>query len=653
MRRQPDCTAPAVFLPQAGELSPMFPRVACLLVVSLLLSHVAAWSGAGEPLTWPRFDGPEHNRLSRERRISLDWGNASEAVRKGETGTQAVEVLAAEDSNRPELWRIEGLKGNSSPLVFNDKLYLIHEEAGEQAAEESSPRTEPGEQEPRRFIDCWYISERDPEAKFRHLLPPASASTPVPLLVGDATWRQLFCLLASGEVLSLDSDLGSVLWRVSLPRILELEAAPDYMGTPLVFEHLLICAASWRTGENQGTACLVALDRRNGQVCWIRTVSEAGLGGQLPAPVPCVARGQVLVVSQIQAGRIEFHQIRTGKPVAYMPLFHEQAYASELLFDRHRLAVLSTGVEPGPDAATLDQEEQSPRDWETVVIDLDRELPMPTVDTAGGELPSVHPSMRWSIPASRHVTCLLQGDQIYAATAEKELLWATAGQDREWKRLEMHSASRHHMNWVDRQLLVVSASGYWEVFLTPSSPAGTAETQLGTPAAVRAIHAELWNEGLVCGPVLSKQRVYVRTETQLVCLGPIDTNSAVSDLIPSLSDQAGEEAEGTPGTICLIPSRQELSAGFQLPWQVQQYSDRGTFLRAMSAEEVSWSWDGPGVLDETTGILAAPAELSEAVSGTLQARWRNWTATARVTMQPLPRQDRDATPLNDPPPPSR
>lgn len=653
-------------------------NLTCLLILGALLWAMdTSCTQAGEPLTWPRFDGPEHNRISRERRMELHWGHA----RSQQTQTQnnsaeklpPVKLLPTEESGKPELWEIAGLHGDSVPLLLNDKLYLIHEIP----PDSSDLKTLGDSRNPRLFVDSWYISERDPEAKFRYLLPYTGTSQHKPMLVGDSVWRQLFCLLPDGQLLSLDADLGSLLWRISVTDLLEYQGNPIAIAPPLIFEHLLITSLTWKRQDDQVENCLVAWDRRNGQPCWIRKQSSRQPPPTLPALVPCVSQQQILVASQMQAGRIEFHQIRTGHHVASISLPDPQSQATELLHESGHLAILSqmpqsenqtnttppADQNPPPAAEPANSNSETteppttppppppPTAWHVTLVNLADPDFSDQANESLDEPRTLQPIQAIALDESSHTTCLLRGPCVYVASQENKLAVYSIEDSEKSREFDLLSAGPHDLQWVDDQLLVTSRDGHWEVFHAPAprvldiqeeattNPATpqTKENSAPTPHSlddIRLMYAELWSEGLVCAPVVSRQRVYVRVPSRLLALGAFDSQSVVSDLIPSLSDLAREQTTGPPGPINLLPAQQELSAGFQLTWQVFQFSEQGTYQQTLPPETLDWNWEGPGDFDPTTATLTAPLNLKTPQTGTLKVQHNQHSATARVLLKP-------------------
>lgn len=625
---------------------------AWLLFLAPLTIALTTAVSAAEPMTWPRFDGPEYNRVSRERLIDLSWNDARPI--NGET-IELVPV-ANEDSDRPNLWEIENLAGEQAPLVFNDKLYLLHEErtAGSQSEPENkdelnSPETaatdettestaETSASSPATYaIDCWLVQGRDQQARFRYRLPEStfapdsSRPFPQPQMAGDPLWRQLFCLTGDGTLHVLDSDLGSSLWSTDLPRLLGRTDAPVAVAAPLIFEHLVIASLSWEASsaaENeQAETVLIALDRRNGQVHWIQraTTEEPGLNG--PAPILCVLQNSVAVVSQQNAGELMFVQANTGKSLATLPLANPDGLAAELLFESGRLAILeSTG--PAGQAPQWTVSVHQLHETESSA-EMQKDLPQLLLRTELGE--------------HEDVTALLRGSTVFAATSSGVLRLLPLVPETSERDLPLSSVGQHEMVWIDGQLLITGQAGHWQVYSIATETADA-------PAEPKAVYVELWEQPLIGPAVVAKQRVFVRVGNQLVALGAFDEQKAVSDLLVPFGDRAqklnesrkeGEdenasETRGPSGTtqILLVPAIQDLRAGFEVPFLVLGYDNQGQFTETIPPAEVDWSWEGAGSIAGESGTLTAPKSVKAAESATLQVRWKDQKANASVRLVP-------------------
>jgi len=605
-----------IYSGEQGALTKEFDLFACRLIpVLLVFLSVCGIAAAAEPMTWPRGDGPEQNRVSRERRIDLSWGDAKAYTDE----TVDLAPVPSEKSDRPELWKIEGLPGDQTPLVFNDKLYLLRQDR--QPSDNSATNdAAPVPAISRYAIDCWLVTGRDQQARFRYRLPEADQpDLSPPELTGDPLWRQLFCLTGSGELIALDSDLGSELWTIDLPELIGRNTAPTQIAPPLLFEHLAIMSLQWTgTDDQPAGSYLIGIDRRNGQPHWLQhQTGNAAATFPAPAPVLCVAGKQVAVACQLTPGFVQLMQVRTGKPIEKLSLGNASSRAVELLFESGRLAILeSTEAAPNPPEWTLSC----------------FKLPGVEAPTETSRLLS-----RNELGAHDQVTALLKSESMFAATSSGllrriSLADAAEKQSPTEQDFPLSSVGLHDMIWLDNQLVITGESGHWQVFVfaKPSE-----ETSL---PPLEQYYVELWDHPLAGPPVVAKQRVYVRHHGLLVALGELDDQKAVSDLLISYPARAGEDKNNSPVTtqILLVPAVQDLHPGFETRFQVHGFSESGEFTELVAPKDVEWLWEGPGELDAETGLLTAPAELESELAQPLRVRWNQAEAAATVRLLPDP-----------------
>ena len=599
-------------------------RLSICLGISFSPRHGCAIFAA-EPMSWPRFDGPQHNRVSREENLDLRWSKQE----------QTLPV-----SRNLQLWSLPRSSDDSTPLVFNNKLYLAS--TGKKKKKTPAPF----------LVSCWNIKGRDPEFIYQYEIPkltssaPSDVKTEVPFLVGDSLLRQLFCLTRQGEVHALDSDLGHPLWKKSLSQIVGQKMAPVCLATPLIFEQCLIISAGWYDAKTDSTTIrLLALDRRNGQVIWVARSRDSFSSDNLPAPVSVVYGGQVVVAAQLQPGKIRLIQIRTGKQVVQFNLSAENSLARELLYESEQLAVLSRS----PQIPVKHAAETKPFQWSVDLFALPA-----AIDSTPDEKkkPALKKTIRFQLADSHHATALLHQKRLYVintggllreyqASSGKLLAETILSDLPQIQKKEgvgtpdtEHSVEEnkknsgqivHHLIFAEQQLLVTSTAGLW---------CGLGEDQKS--ASKKSGSKILFRQqldGVLTIPVISKGRIYVRRPGKLTALGPIDNLVAVSSIIEPLTILAKENKSTTPGKILITPGLQHLQPGWKQKFQVQLYSSRGVFLRMLKPDEIQWGDPVLGKFEKKTGTYFAPQKLSnkiEEVTDVIEVKYKSFSARATV-----------------------
>ncbi|MCG6155337.1 outer membrane protein assembly factor BamB family protein [Rubinisphaera margarita] len=599
---------------------------AAILTLSALLTGLTS-AQAVEPMSWPHHHGPQFNRISRERDLTLDWDSDDPQA----------------SSQKQELWQIEGLSAAADPLVFNDKLYVLHWGSSGQELpaqdEGADPQRERPGQSPVQIltsVSAWHIQGRDTVARFRFDLPSLELndSAPLPTFAGDPIWRQLYCLGMGHEIIAIDADYGYEMWqRPSLP--------PTFQNTrvistvpPLVYEHLLIITQLLQTEASERLVLINAYDRRNGLPVW-QHEQQVEADFELTSLVPSVLANQVVLTVPDKRGTLELMQIQTGRSLLTLPTDEENARASdrvltEILFQNGQLMALS--FEKNGDTS-----DQAQRNWR---IDL-WTLP----NGVGGTDPKKVAS--WTPKQAHHMTSLLHDGilytassanrlQVYSSVSGKQLhdLELGEGLHREYspQRLETSDDNgeleeersklpRYHLVWVANQLLATSTHGYWQTFDCAHS-------------ACQIIYTAERNEPLVGIPAISKKRLYVRTSQHLIAMGPIDNGDAISHPLIPLSEVANDAQSVTPGAIQLVPAFATLEPGWQQNFRVMQYNEHGHFLEELDPTRVEWTWTGPGMLDSAAATLEIPTDSSANDAFELTVKVGNQTASSAVSLRP-------------------
>lgn len=544
---------------------------------------------ATEPMTWPHPLGPEYNRVSRERNFSLDWDDDS----------------PQNADQHDELWTITELPGLHTPLIFNDKLYAIFDfsspEEGTKTAQASKASSHYG-------IIGWSIKDRDPEARFsQQISSDLPQRFPQPYLVGDPTWRQLFCLNATGEVVALDSDLGNTLWTQSLFD----DSVPDNLQAqsvaPIIFEHLLIVI--WLVEqENRFTLYCMAMDRRNGLPCWQLKRSLAN--NFLASPVPAVVGHQVVLAIPGEEGTVELLQIRTGKSVEKLDSNGSSQTIHELLYQDGQLLVLSSS--------------ENDADMKSWHIDLWRLTQSESSNTDPAENP-FQKLTHFDLQPTEMTTALLHGDAIFAANSAGTLEVFSIKQQKRLHELPTAQGSVPQLQWVNDQLLLTTDSGLWQAYACKNS-------------ACELIFSKEFGKQIPFPPAISKKQIYVQHDNELTAFGPFENGDAISQLMIPLTNIAQDETSEKPGSIQLIPAALSLSPGFKQEFQVLLFNEHGHFLKILDPQELTWEWSGPGEFSNPLGLLTLPIDIKDHSKNLLEVKLGELKAESVIRIDSTPEQ---------------
>ncbi len=598
--------------------------------ILLLTNCLAALSPAlaVEPMSWPHHHGPQFNRISRERDLTLDWDSDDPQA----------------SAQRQELWQIVGLSAAADPLVFNDKLYVLHwgsseQELPAQADGADTPQERPDLPAPRFLssVSAWHIQGRDTVARFRYDLPSIELnendSSPLPKFAGDPIWRQLYCLGMGQDLIAIDADYGFEMWqRSSLPPTFQDARVIDTVP-PIVYEHLLIVAQLVETKDSTRLVLINGYDRRNGSPVW-QHEQKVGETFELTTPVPCILASQVALAVPGQQGNVELMQIQTGRSLRKLTLNDNESskekIVTEILFQNGQLLVLSR-------EANQNQTAQSERNWHLDLWSLQSHFDVGATEKIGS----------WTPSPAEHMTSLLHDGLIYAASSANRLQVYSSKADTQLHDLEIGEGlhrefspqrlsqndenselqnqrsmpPRYHLVWVANQLLATSTHGYWQAFDCANS-------------ACQMIYTAERNEPIVGIPAISKKRLYVRTSEQLIAMGPIDNGDAISHPLIPLSEIANDADSVTPGPIQIVPAFATLEAGWQQSFRILQFNEHGHFLEELDPTRVEWSWTGPGDLDSSTATLEIPDDASTDEAFRLTVKAGKQTSESTISLRP-------------------
>ena len=92
-------------------------------------------------------------------------------------------------------------------------------------------------------------------------------------------------------------------------------------------------------------------------------------------------------------------------------------------------------------------------------------------------------------------------------------------------------------------------------------------------------------------------KIYVPTTGALYCVGTPGADSAAAEL-PELPQESPRSEDETPAQLQLVPVESLLRPGTRQPYDVRLYNSRGQYLRNASPDEVQFSIEGPGTIDE-------------------------------------------------------
>lgn len=204
-----------------------------------LLSVVLPAPGAADH--WPRFRGPDGQGTARTRGLPLRWSRSQNV-----------------------LWRTPLPPGNSSPIIWGDRIFLTS------AATDGSGRS----------VHC--LRRSDGQLLWTALCPPHELEPMVRDKNGYASatpvtdGERVIAYFGSGGLLALDFE-GRQLWHHPLPGF---DSTWGSGSSPLLYEDSLIMIHD----QNKADSLFVCLDKYTGELCWQQQRGRA-MGWSTPVVV--------------------------------------------------------------------------------------------------------------------------------------------------------------------------------------------------------------------------------------------------------------------------------------------------------------------------------------------------------------------------------
>lgn len=235
----------------------------------LILAIVAAIGLVAMPAgnaadSWPGWRGPTGFGATTEKDLPLTWGG------KG---------------NENVLWKVPtGGLGNSSPIIFGDRIFLT-------SSAKQSRQDEEAKVVPEHFVACYKVS--DGSELWRTSLPPGKQSAgyaiyAVPTPVTDG--KRIYVWFGSAVLAALDFD-GKIVWRQERDGPFTLN--PGICSSPVLHEDTLILLCD--QARNQGY--LQGIDKNTGEVKWEQKRPKLSYSNTTPLLLDVKGKRQLIIAS--------------------------------------------------------------------------------------------------------------------------------------------------------------------------------------------------------------------------------------------------------------------------------------------------------------------------------------------------------------------
>ena len=530
---------------------------------ALLTGCVLSWifSPVVQGEDWPYWRGPRMNGQSAETGLVSDW-----------------DPKGGPDSN--VLWKRDDLGTRSSPVVFQDRVYM-------------QCRHNPESDREQEKIVCVDAKTGDTiwEKAFSIYLtdvPDTRVAWSAPVV--DTETGNVYALCVCGLFVCLDGKTGEVIWDHSMSE--EFGLLTTYGGRtnfPIVFEDLVIISGviiGW--GEQaKPSHRFFALDKRNGQIVWNQGTRPLPHDTTYSAPILTAFNGQAALVFASGDGGVHAFQPRTGKPI--------------WKYDVSGRGINTTPLVVGDKVFCGHPEENLDSTAMGAIFALN--------GAATGDLTGT-PNELWRIKEMfvGRAAPLQIGDYLYVIDdrAKLHVLDPETGEESDTER--MGTMQRSSPVYIDGYIWNIENNGRWFI-LKPRNDQITAAKKGRLPSGENS-------DGSIA---VSNGRIFIPTSGALYCVG-----SGEPSEMGEIDDPRGKEAElsdQAPAQVQVVPAESLFYPGVKQEYHVRLYNEAGQFLRLAKADEVTFTYDGEGQFD--AGVLTIPGSSGHGGGDFDRESWRS------------------------------
>lgn len=523
---------------------------------------------------WPYWLGPRFTSISGERNLPDKW-----------------DPKGGEGSNL--LWKSD-VGSRSTPTLMNGRLYLL-------STNHPHDESKAGE-----VVVC--LDAESGEELWRYAFNVYLSDVPIERVgwssvVCDPESGNVYALGVCGYFCCLNGETGQLVWDRSLHE--EYGLLSTYGGRtnfPIVHENNVIVSAviiGW--GEMAKPAHrFLAFDKYNGQPVWFEGTRLLPFDTTYSSPVLAVIEGELQMIFASGDGGIHGFQPRTGQRLWTCNLSSRGLNGTPL--------VIGNRVYIGNGEENLGTTKMGA----LVCIDA----------TQRGDITESGIIWRkYEYFVSRSSPVLIDG-RLYVADDRAKLhcLDPETGESL-GEPVRMGTMMRANLLYADGKIYANELNGRGYI-MRP------------TETGAEIIHRFRYPQGEECAgsPIASKGKVYIPTTGAMYCIGLPDSPVEPEEL-PELPHETPRAEDSTPAHVQLVPVESLLRPGTRQPFQVRLYNSRGQYLRLAGTDEVEFSIDGPGTIDED-GNYDIPATEQVHAPVLVTAKFHDLTGGARIRVVP-------------------
>ncbi len=534
----------------------------------LTMLSVCTLSAAAIAEDWPHWRGPHNNGSSTETGLPDKWSPKGENL----------------------LWRKDEFASRSSPVVMNDRVYLVC-----RAFPESEKEGEKTVCVDAKTGDLIWESIHN-----IYLSDAPAERVGWSSVVADPASDTVYVLGLGCVFQCLDGKTGKVIWEHSMSE--EYGMLSTYGGRtnfPVVFEDLVIISGvmtGW--GETAVPAHrFVAFDKKTGVAQWFKSTKLRPEDTTYSTPVFTTFKGQAAMVVGAGDGAFYAIQPRTGKTI-WKYQASTRGLNTSALVDENGIVYCGHAEQNANDTTTLG-----------AILAFDGNVE--------GDI--TEDKLLWKIPkraVGRNCAAKL-GDRIYYIEDGATLVIVEAKTGKLVGQKKLGRIMFGSPLVADGKLYVAENTGRFYV-LKPSDKGVdvVSEARLGQ------------GEEVFGSPVVSNGRIFLPSIEALYCIGKPDA-AATKATKSKLAEETAAASDKKIAQIMLTPVELMLASGQKTTLQVRGYNKIGQFVQIV--KDASITAEGGGTVGKDGVYTASSTGIAAVV---LTAKSGEMTATARIRVVP-------------------
>jgi len=490
------------------------------------------------------------------------------------------------------LWSKPELRGRSTPIVMNGRLYTMARnkpETKEEGEKVICADAETGEILWENTFNVWLSDVPDTRVGWSSV-------------AGDPATGNVYALGVCGYFQCINGETGKTVWSIPMhERFGLLSTYGGRTNFPIICDDLVIISAiviGWGDMAKPQHQ-FFGFDKNTGDVVWINGTRPLPYDTTYSSPALVTINGQKMLVFASGDGGVHAIQPRTGKSIWNYPMARRGINISPIV---HNGTVYASHAEENIVAAGF-----RPTMGAVVAID----------PTKAGKVS--HLWQEVEIVAGRSSPIAI-GDLIYVFD-DRAKAWAFNAKSGEivLKKKALGTVMQANALYSDGKIFLWTAGGRWYV-LEPNKDGFKILNKGRFPSG----------EECVSSPIVSHGKIYMQTTGAMYCFSDKTKEHGFAGL-PETAEEDPIEKNSEPAQIQITPADVLMQPGDTQQFTVRVFNSAGQLL-SKKAEEVTFSVEGAGQVSADGSFQ--PPEDALHVASYVTAKVGDLTSTAGVRIVP-------------------